>query len=128
MTEQEFVDGVRRNLHNDVEDVESPTPSAAVRITCLCLAWHIAPYVTPDPELKCVAFVEDDGGVLLVVHSLRAHRRLTFCMSQDGQAVSVTSIDEEVRSSQFAVSKDDLNRVRELGEWVIGDERDVVAK
>jgi hypothetical protein len=68
--------------------------------------------------LKAGAFVEDEGGISLVLQSLVTDRRLTYRISPQGDRVTVIQIDEGMEAKTTTVSSDDRAKTRELAKWV----------
>ncbi|MDM8007417.1 MAG: hypothetical protein QUV05_14860 [Phycisphaerae bacterium] len=94
----------------------APT-SSAIGI-CRALVQRLAPHVALARQLKAGAFVEDEGGISLVLQSLVTDRRLTYRISPQGDRVTVIQIDEGMEAKTTTVSSDDRAKTRELAKWV----------
>jgi hypothetical protein len=70
-------------------------------------------------QVRHAAFVEEDGVVLLVVHSRATKRQLSFEISAVGQVVAIT-IDEQYVRRESRVEPGNTDRLTELAAWLQG--------
>ncbi len=120
---ESLVARIARHLKEDIETAcedDEAAPSKDARELCLKVARRLQPFVTLTLDLKCAAFTRDDGSVELLLHSLVSKRELTLRVAADGSGIFGTTIDEQLRHSQRAVSVDDDRELREIARWLEG--------
>jgi hypothetical protein len=117
----EMVARIEQQLAADAEyaaDSQSAVPTKAAKDICLTLAERLAPHVVLAPQLKAGAFVEDEGGISLVLQSLVTDRRVNYRIPRQGGSLTVIQIDERMVAKSTTVSLDDRSATREFAKWV----------
>lgn len=97
---------------------ESMAPTSSAIGTCRAFVQRLAPHIALAPQLKVGAFVEDEGGISLVLQSLVTDRRLNYRIPPQGDHVTVIQIDERMQAKSMSLSVDDRAAIRELAKWV----------
>jgi hypothetical protein len=118
---RELVARVVRQLAVDPDEADDPervAPTSSAVRTCLTFTERLAPHVALAPQLKVAAFVEDEGGISLVLQSLVTDRRLSYRIPPEGDRVTVIQIDERMDAKSTTVSLSDRAATRELAKWV----------
>lgn len=121
-TQSELVRRIEQDIAEDLEAAQSedePAPTTSAIETCRWLAGLIAALISEAPKMKSAAFTQDDGGISLITHSLATQRRVEFCISPGGSAISIVTIDENMRLESDALDKNQPDALRELAKWVI---------
>lgn len=96
---------------------DSKQASASAENALLGIASKIGPAIYFVRDRSCAAFVDDDGGVELVIHSRWSKRQLSFETDRLGKTVAVL-IDEHMRQSEREVSSREPEPLLELVAWL----------
>ena len=122
---QRFLDTIRQNMNEDTADVVREGGNAPTQATinaCLAVASTLSDIVASKPNLKYAAFVEESGGISLVLRSERAGRRANFRVSPDGLQLSVVTVSSHGQTGTNSVRIDDTQQLQGWVEWL--DPRD----
>jgi hypothetical protein len=118
---QGFVQTIEQNIADDSADVvaEGGTiPTQSTIDACLAIASTLSGIVAMKPTLKYAAFVEESGGISLVLRSEQAGRRANFRISPDGCQVAVVAVTSQGRASTNPARIDDAETLRGWVEWL----------
>lgn len=99
-------------VESDIEQDDDEAAESAKRIA-IQIGIQYAKAVR-RPHVELAAFVEEDGGVNLVIHAFGTGRRLTFDIRPDGQVSSSTRIGESNRVEPIHPYRDS----DELEKWL----------
>ena len=118
---QRFLDTIRLNISEDSADLVregGAAPTQATIDTCLAIASNLSTTVASKPSLKYAAFVEESGGISLVLRSGQAGRRANFRISPGGCQVAVVAVTSQGRASTNPARIDDTETLRGWIEWL----------
>lgn len=120
-----FKDRILQDLDDDCSDADASTPVTLcdqARSACLDLASELAATMAFQPGLKYAAFVEEEGGVSLVIQSTLSARRANFRISPDGLRITVVSVNTMGRAESTPVQVQDSAKLRRWVEWASKEE------
>jgi len=107
-----FVERIDADLQSDANTC-SEKASLAIRN----VANAIASQLHFTLGVRYAAFVEEDGGASLVIHSKTSKRELSFEATPSGEVIAV-AVDEALRIRKHSIASDDTHRIRELIAWI----------
>lgn len=118
---QRFLEMIEQNIADDFADIfrEGGTvPTQPTIDACLAIASTLSGIVAMEPTLKYAAFVEESGGISLVLRSELAGRRANFRISPDGRQIAVVAVTSQGQASTNPVRIDDTETLRGWVEWL----------
>lgn len=121
MRAKELVDNIESNLLEDVRDSDldkSDIPWQSAISACVDLSAKLSLFLAYHFEVKSAAFVDEGGGVSLVLQSIETKRRVNFLIEPDGLAANVCQLDEALAMTHSRVEFMDSQATRECAEWV----------
>ena len=116
-----LVDDIKSSLHEDVRDSDldkSDIPWRSAINACVELSAKLSLFIADHPEVKSAAFVDEGGGVSLVLQSIETKRRVNFLIEPNGLAANVCQLDEALAITHSRVELMDSKATRECAEWV----------
>lgn len=116
-----LVDNIESNLLEDVRDSDLDTsdiPWQTAISACVDLSAKLSLFLADHFEVKSAAFVDEGGGVSLVLQSIETKRRVNFLIEPDGLAANVCQLDEGLALTHSRVELMDSQATRECAEWV----------
>lgn len=118
---QGFVQTIEQNIAEDFADVvrEGGTvPTQRTIDACVSVASKLSGFVAMESTLKYAAFVEESGGISLVIQSEHPGRRVNFRVSPDGRQIAVVAVTSQGHASTNPVRIDDAETLRGWVEWL----------
>jgi len=118
---QRFLDTIEQNIAHDSADVVAEGGTVPIKRTidvCLAIASTLSDIVAKKPTLKYAAFVEESGGISLVLRSEQAGRRANFRISLDGCEIAVVAVTSQGQANTNPVRIDDAETLRGWVEWL----------
>lgn len=118
---QRFLDAIQQNIADDSAEIVregGAVPMQATTDACLAIASTLSDIVASRPNLKYAAFVEEAGGISLVLRSEQAGKRTNFRVSPDGRQVSVVTVTSQGQTNTNPVSIDDTHKLQRWVEWL----------
>jgi hypothetical protein len=90
-----FVEKIKSDIENDMAGIASEggtAPSEAAIAKSLFVASVLASLVRADAYIQYAAFVEDDGGISIVLQSLAQGGRINFRIKPDGSSIEAVVV------------------------------------
>jgi len=116
-----FLETITQNISDDQADVLGEGGNVASQPAvgaCLAIASTLSDIVAMKPSLKYAAFVEESGGISLVIQSAHPGRRANFRVSPDGSQIAVVAVTSLGQASTNPVRIDDAETLRGWIEWL----------
>jgi hypothetical protein len=118
---QRFLDTIRQNISEDSADLVregGAAPTQATIDACVSVASNLSGLVVLRSAVKYAAFVEEEGGISLVLQSEVTNRRVNFRVSRSGTALVVVTVDADGRTASIPTRLDDAQTLRGWVEWL----------
>jgi hypothetical protein len=120
-TAAQFLGRVDQDIKDDCAEIISEggtEPTRAAVDACRAVANTLSNSVASTPNLKHAAFVEEEGGISLVLQSNTTNRRVNFRVSPSGATLVVVTVDAIGRTASTPTRLDDSKALRGWVEWL----------
>jgi hypothetical protein len=117
-----FVEDVIDRINNDCSDALAESGYAAsedAQASCRAIATRIAPSMAFAQHIQYDSFLEEEGGISLVLRSKDTGRRVNYRVSADGRKLTIVSVDENARASSDSAKVEDYGTLDRWARWVI---------
>lgn len=114
----QFIDRISQDLDDDCSDTHASDAVALsdqTRSACLGLATKLAATMALKPSLNYAAFLEEEGGISLVIQSKLSASRVNFRIPPDGLQITIVSVNS---TGQARTTLAHIHEIAELQRWV----------